>query len=242
MKDRSSHRGEGRLVNTPNVGDQDPWRPVGPAYPPMRELFVPEPAPAPVVDRSRWSRRIHRWLFGLSGLCIALSALVLLAGNTYYLVDRVLPPAVWFFIVSTVVQVASSFDERRGAPVWGLRALVVVLGLLVAFGGSMVHSANSPALSSARSPDGRITADVRDGAPTANTARMVVVHQNVGLLSRKWTVGCVHGDGPNAYESVAWLDDTSLEVRTKNGQRVRVSLDPTGRPLNRLSALDDTCP
>ncbi|NYG06969.1 hypothetical protein BJ986_001456 [Phycicoccus badiiscoriae] len=194
------------------------------------------------MDRTRWSRRANLWLFALSGLCIALAVLVFFAGDTYYLVDRVLPPAFWFFTVSTVIQAASSFDERRGAPVWGLRALVVVLCLAGALGGYMVHSANPPALSSARSPDGRITAEVRDGAPTVNIARMVIVHQNAGLLSRKWTVGCVHGDGPDAYESVAWLDDMTLEVRTQNGQRLPVSLDPTGRPLNRLSALEDTCP
>jgi hypothetical protein len=91
-------------------------------------------------------------------------------------------------------------------------------------------------------PDGRLTAVVGDGTPTVHVARIVMVHQNAGLFSRKWTVGCVHGDGPNAYASVAWLDDATLEVRTVSGQRIRVSVDQAGRPLTRLSPLDDTCP
>lgn len=209
----------------------------------MRPLAVPEPSPALVVDRSRWSRRTRLWLFALSGVGFAFACLVFFAGDTYYWVDRTLPPVFWFVGTSTLIQAASSFDERRGAPVWGLRALLAALVVVLGFGAYTVHSANPAALSSARSPDGQITAVVRDGTPIiVHPLRIVIVHQNAGLLSRKWTVGCVRADDPNAYESVAWLDDTTLDVGTKNGQRVRVSLDPTGRPRTHLSALDDTCP
>ncbi|TPG17038.1 hypothetical protein [Pedococcus bigeumensis] len=230
-------------MNTPIVGDQDPSRAAGPAYPPMRAMSVPEPSPVPVVDHSRWSRRTHRWLFALSGLCVALSCLVFFGGDTYYWVERLLPPAFWFLGTSTLIQAASWFDEHRGQPAWGFRALLAVLVVMLGFGAYTVHSANPPALSSDRSPDGRVTAVVRDGTPIiVDPVRIVTVHQNAGLLSRKWTVGCVQADGPNAYESVAWLDDTTLEVRTKNGQRVRASRDSAGRPLKRLSPLDDACP
>jgi hypothetical protein len=186
------------------------------------------------VDRRRWSRRTHRWRF-------ALAILVFFAGD-YYVVDRMLPPVFWFLTVSTLMHMASSFDERRGQPAWGLPALVGVLVVLVAFGVYTVRSGDA-SVTSVRSPDGRFTAVVTEGTAMIDPIWNMSVHQNAGLLSRKWTAGCVNGDDPtNAYESIAWVNNTTLEVRTESGQRIRVGIDATGRPLNRVTTHDEICP
>ena len=128
-------------VDRPDRGELAPL--TGGAFPPMQPLSWSQPDDVPVVDRSRWSRRTHYVLFALSGLCLALAAVVFFAGDTYELVKRSLPPSFWFLTVSTVLNLATSFDERRGQPRWGMPALVGLLVLLVAFGCYTVWSANA---------------------------------------------------------------------------------------------------
>ena len=120
---------------------EEPARTTGAGFPPMEPLLWPDDVP--IADRSRWSRRTHLWLFALSGLCLALAALAARAGDRDDDVFRFLPSASWFLAIATLLNVATSWDERRGQPRWGMPALVGLLVLLVAFGGYTVWSANA---------------------------------------------------------------------------------------------------
>ena len=230
-------------VTVDRTDREEPAQTTGAGFPPMQPLSWSQPEEAPAVDRSRWSRRTHYVLFALSGLCVALASLVFFAGDTYFVVDRILPPALWFMAICTLLNMATSFDERRGQPSWGLRTLVGVVLLWVAFGVHTVWSANTEDLSSVRSPDGRFTAVVTEGTSTIEPTWDVTVHQNAGLLSRRWDAGCISRDDPAiANDSLVWVDDTTFEVRTDSGQQLRATLDNTGRPLSRVTNDDASCP
>ncbi|WP_440064588.1 hypothetical protein [Streptosporangium sp. OZ121] len=65
-----------------------------------------------------------------------------------------------------------------------------------------------------------------------DTVMWLSVRRDGGLLSKEWDLGCFNDDVPDdAFDSVRWTGQSSLEMRAVDGRTFRVVLDPaSGRP------------
>lgn len=123
----------------------------------------------------------------------------------------------------------------------GLAVMAVVAA--VPFGILGLLAGSSQVVAEAESPDGRATAVVIAEPWAIDTAYLVRIRQQGGLLARHWKAGCLNGDDPaEAYDSMTWTSPDVLTVRTGSGRDLVVRLDSeSSQPLNTVRAGIDMC-
>lgn len=211
--------------------------------PPEYPSLGPARLPDMHVDRThsarRWSSRTRLWMYASSALATALCFWVLSNRDTYYMIGRLVPSPAWFLLIAILLSASALWDQRRGHAAWGTPALTVALVVCTAIAFLSVRAADSDQVSSTTSPDGRFTVVVTEGAAMIDPLWNVTVRQNAGLTSRQWYAGCLNGDDPQyAYTDTVWTEPSTFEVVSDGGRRVRVRVDPSGRPLDRVFTPD----
>jgi hypothetical protein len=124
--------------------------------------------------------------------------------------------------------------------------LFVTSSVLLLIGGGLIALMDSAreVVGVATSPDRRFTAVVTAEPSPIDTVYRVTIRQEAGLLARKWSAGCLHGDNhANGYDSMRWTGPSTLTLRTGDGRELVLRTDPsTGRPRNVVSAgITDLC-